>query len=128
MEGMYKVRFHLGAGPNFLQWQVRGPDGVRYYDPASHSLVLLGCVLKNRRGVAERVKRTQRRDVCGHVACESVEVVEGVIAPAGRVVHFDPKVAPYWTVEGWDGPQDGAKIERMESSGRRLRMPPRETT
>lgn len=125
---MYQVRFHLGAGRHFKHWQVKGPDGTRYYDPESHSLVLFGCVLRNRRKVAEKVERTQRRDVCGHVLCEFVEVLEGVAEPTGRTVHFDPKVVPYWTVEGEEGSRDGLRVERLESSGRRLRMPPRETT
>lgn len=123
MEGMYQVRFHLGRGPNFLHWQVKGPGGTRYYDPESQSLVLLGCTLRSRRKAAERVERTQRRDVCGHVLCESVEVLEGVAEPSGRVVHFDPKVVPYWTVEGEGGPRDGMRLDRLESSGRRLRIP-----
>lgn len=120
MEVMYKVRFHLGRGENFLRWQVRGPDGVRYYDPESCSLSLRGCVLKNRRSVAEKVKSSQRRDVCGHVACEAVEVLTDVVDKRGRMVHFDPKVAPHWTIEGLEGAQDGAKIPLMVSVGRRL--------
>ena len=119
---MFQVRFHLGAGEHFRHWQIRGPDGVAYVDPETHSVVLTGCTLKNRRGIAEKVLKDQRRDVCGHVLCESVEVVESVRKPLGRVVHFDPKVTPYWTVEGLDGPQDGLKIERLASSGRRLRI------
>lgn len=117
---MYQVRFHLGAGDNYRKWQVRGPDGVRYYDPDSTSLVLRGCVLKNRRSVAEKVNKTQKRDVCGHVRCESVEAVPAISGRSGRVVHFDPKLAPHWTVEGSQGSQDGLHIETLVSSGRRL--------
>lgn len=121
---MYRVRFHLGAGLHHRHWQVKGPDGVEYHDPENSSLILRNCTLRNRRGVAERVMKSQKRDVCGHVLCESVERLEGVQEPAGSVVHFDPKVAPYWTVEGSEGPQDGLKIPLLVSSGRRLRMPP----
>lgn len=117
---MYKVRFHLGKGRNFLRWQVRGPEGVSYYDPEISNLRLVGCVLKNRRSVAARVNKTQKRDVCGHVACESVEVLQRVETDRGAMVHFDPKVAPYWTVEGCDGPQDGLEIPTLVSIGRRL--------
>lgn len=120
---MYKVRFHLGSGRHFRHWQVIGPAGVEYHDPAEASLILRGCSLKNRRGVAEKVLESQKRDVCGHVLCESVERVEGILPPEGRVVHFDPKVAPYWTVEDHEGPQDGLEIAVLESSGRRLRIP-----
>lgn len=118
---MYKVRFHIGAGRHFRHWQIKGPEGVRYVDPETHSIVLTGCTLRNRRGVAEKVLKDQKRDVCGHVLCESVEVLEGVPEPVGRVVHFDPKVVPFWTVEGEVGSMDGRKIRRLASSGRRLR-------
>jgi hypothetical protein len=117
---MFQVRFHLGRGKNFLRWQVRGPGGVRYVDPETSMLKLEGCVLKNRRSVATRVNKTQKRDVCGHVACRSVEVLESVEVDRGSMVHFDPKVAPYWTVEGREGPQDGLEVEAMVSFGRRL--------
>lgn len=119
---MYKVRFHLGSGPHFRHWQVRGPNGVEYHDPAEFSLILRGCVLKNNRRVAERVLSSQKRDVCGYLFCDSVERVDGVLPPYGRVVHFDPKIAPYWTVEGLEGPQDGLQISILVSSGRRLRI------
>lgn len=121
---MYKVRFHIGAGSHFRHWQVEGPDGVEYYDPNKHSLVLKDCRLSNRRKVAEKVFSSQLRDVCGYAVCESVDVVEGVLEPEGRVVHFDPKVAPYWIVEGERGSQDGRSIPVLRSSGRRLRIPP----
>lgn len=121
---MYKVRFNIGAGVHFRHWQVEGPDGVSYYDPDKNSLILRGCRLSNRRRVAEKVFSSQRRDVCGYAVCESVEVVEGVIEPSGRVVHFDPKVAPFWTFEGEEGSRDGVSIPVLWSSGRRLRIPP----
>lgn len=121
MTAKFKVRFHLGAGRHHMHWQVRGPSGVDYYDPDLRSLVLRGCVLKNRRKVAERVHRSKRRDVCGHVLCESVEAV-APLPPAGAIVHFDPKVAPHWTVEGEDGTQDGREFPVLVSSGRRLRF------
>lgn len=120
---MFKVRFHLGAGPHFLQWQVRGPKSVEYHDPLGCSLVLKNCTLKNNRRVAERVLKSQKRDVCGYILCESVERVEGVLPPEGRVVHFDPKLVPYWTVDGLEGVQDGLQIPILVSSGRRLRIP-----
>lgn len=123
MNPMYKVRFHVGAGVHFRHWQVEGPKGVEYYDPDKTSLVLRGCRLSNRKSVAEKVFSSQRRDVCGYAVCESVDVIKGVLPAEGQVVHFDPKIAPYWTVEGLDGPQDGIGIPTLYSSGRRLRIP-----
>ena len=31
---MYKIRFHLAKGENFMKWQIKAPDLVRYVDPA----------------------------------------------------------------------------------------------
>lgn len=106
-----------------MHWQVKGPNGVSYYDPATSSLVLEDCRLVNRRSVAEKVLSSQRRDVCGYVRCRAVRALSEVLPPEGGVVHFDPKVHPYWTVEGRDGSQDGSNFPVLVSSGRRLRTP-----
>jgi hypothetical protein len=118
---MYEVRFHLGKGKNFRSWQVKGPHGTHYYDPEANSLVLRDCTLTNRKSVAEKVNKTQKRDVCGYVRCKSVEVAVAKEPPEGRVVHFDPKIVPYWVVEGKEGPQDGLFLPTLVSHGRRLR-------
>ena len=47
---MYKVRFHLGRGKNFMKWQVKylgteygGDDKVSYVTPQDNQLAMLGC-------------------------------------------------------------------------------------
>ncbi len=44
---MFKIRFHLGAGSNFMSWQVKNGKDVNYYDPGKFSILAIDCKLKN---------------------------------------------------------------------------------
>lgn len=54
---MLTIRFHLASGKHFRHWQVKGVGQVRYYDPASVSLLMRGCRLHNRRASADKINR-----------------------------------------------------------------------
>ena len=96
---MIRVRFHLASGPNYKSWQVRSEDSVEYHRPETSYIIMRGCKLINERNTAEKVYEKQRRDVCGWVACESCEVLEGSPKSKGRMLLYDPKIAPYWTTD-----------------------------
>lgn len=91
----YEVRFHLGKGENFGKWQVKSLAGVRYYDPATVSLTMLDCQLRNHPTVAKRIFDGANKDVCAWVDCNEV-LVEAPHTPPGLPVSYNPRVAPYW--------------------------------
>lgn len=95
-KSMYKVRFHLAPGENFMKWQVRSPDGSRkYYDPDKFSLRMRGCRLHNSRKTAERIHRGGSKTVCAWISCESL-VVRRRGRASGLAVRYNPRVKPYW--------------------------------
>ena len=114
----YQVRFHLGKGPNFGHWQVKGPGGIQYHDPATTSLTMLDCQLRNQRGTAERIHGGEHKKVCAWVDCNEV-LVTGRQSPIGVPVMFDPRVAPHW--RNRDGRNiDGTRPEVLRTEGRRV--------
>lgn len=50
---MYKVRFHLGRGENYMKWQISELGGKpAYFKPEDVNLNLIKCTLKNNKKVA----------------------------------------------------------------------------
>ena len=73
---MYKVRFHLGAGENFMKWQVKSPDGtVKFYKPEEVGILMTGCFLRNQKGTAEKIHAGANKTVCAWVEAQLVSVV-----------------------------------------------------
>ena len=117
----YQVRFHLGKGANYGKWQVKGPGGVQYHDPATTSLTMLDCQLRNQRGTAQKVHDGANKSVCAWIDANEV-FVSGPIHPleiAGIPVSYNPKVAPYWrNLSG--GNIDGKRLSVLRTFGKQV--------
>lgn len=114
----YQVRFHLGKGENYGKWQVKALHGVRYYDPATVSLTLLDCQLRNQPATAQKVYDGANKSVCAWVDCNEV-LVDGPADHVGLPVSYNPKVAPYWRNMAGDR-IDKQRIEVLRSNGKQL--------
>lgn len=112
---MNRVRFHLGAGPHFGHWQIRSGRRVGYVDPSGANLVMRGCRLANRPGVAKRIHGGDHKTPCAWIECESVEVAPAG-AVSGEIVRYNPRVAPHWTYRG--GNADGTAFAVLKTTGR----------
>ena len=78
----YEVRFHLGRGAHFKHWQVKTYIGSRkvattFYDPDIFTLQMFDCSLYNNRRVAQKVKDSGSKDVCGWIKCKRVDILKG---------------------------------------------------
>lgn len=96
---IYKVRFHLQKGPNYLKWQVRAPDGsVRYYDPKEFSLVMINCKLKNRVKTAQKIHDGADKSVCAWIECEQINVYQEVLSTntLKGTLSYNPKSHVHW--------------------------------
>ena len=97
----YKVRFHLGRGKNYQMWQVtnKATKRKKYYDPSETTLLLRGCVLGNRPGVARKIFEGENKTVCAWVDCEFVDAVPRTIEDnisALTQYKYNPKKNPHW--------------------------------
>jgi hypothetical protein len=112
---MYKVRFHLGAGDYFGFWQIKGPDGVNYYDPTNFSLVMFGCTLRNYKNTARKINEGAHKTVCAWIDCELVVPYshELPIDGAGKLC-YNPKKCINWTNEAGED-KDGAQFHMLFS-------------
>jgi hypothetical protein len=118
---MVRVRFHLGRGKHYRQWQIRHADGrVEYHDPDAVSLCMHGCRLRNQRGTARRIHGGDDKKVCAWVEADSVQVGRHItVGPGWRQITFNPRVAPHWRDER-GGDIDGWQFAAVVSRGRNL--------
>lgn len=71
---MYRVRFHLQSGRNYMKWQIRHGKNVMYVDPCENNLEMVGCKLINKLNKAKKVNAAGVKDVAGWVECERVMI------------------------------------------------------
>ena len=71
---MYRVRFHLQSGKNYMKWQIRHGKNVMYVDPSENNLEMVGCKLINKLNKAKKVNKAGKKDVAGWVECERVMI------------------------------------------------------
>jgi len=113
----YKVRFHLGAGRNYMKWRIESTltGNVGFYDPQRFVINMAKCRFVNHQKTAEKIHDGANKTVCAWIECAQVEVagcVEGRKAfSADEIVHYNPRVAPYWYMLNW-----GQEHEIMDGS------------
>ncbi len=99
---MYKIRFHLGRGDNFMKWQVKSPDGtVEYYRPEKRQLAMFNAKLKVQLGTSKKIHEGACKTVCAWVECDEIQVLgqADLIKPSYSdfYVRFNPRHNPNWT-------------------------------
>jgi hypothetical protein len=117
---MIRVRFHLGAGKHFMQWQVTHHDGsVTYHDPNYTTLTIWQGRLRNQRGTAERIHDGANKTVCAWIEAERVDVDPGLSSVMGGTqVAYNPRVAPHWLLNGQNA--DGRRFPLLTTAGNRV--------
>lgn len=96
----YKVRFHLGAGENYMKWRIEDTrtGEVRFYSPDSTVINMKKIKFRNNRKTAEKIHSGANKTVCAWVEAESVHItsIDGQPLAAAERVFYNPKIAPYW--------------------------------
>ena len=129
---MYKVRFHLGRGKNFMKWQVTSNlntgDGtgakhiVSYINPEENQLAMLGCKLSLQPTAAQKIHDGANKTVCAWIECESVQVLEvNRLKPNEQDyrIKFNPRQSPNWT-DGYNNIVSGNEYEILFTNDRTL--------
>lgn len=121
---MFKIRFHLKNGKNFLNWQITNIEtGVKQYvDPELHDLVMGDCKLHNRKGVANSIFKGGEKNVCAWIVCTAY-TTRPRTAPEGRsqAIRYNPRDCIHWHLESDTGTNlDNARFKQIVSSGRKL--------
>ena len=126
MKRLYKVRFNLGKGKNYMKWKVEGPDGVghyavSYYNPDEVQIVMYGCQLKNQKKTAEKILAGAHKTVCAWIKCEAVDIQQPNTVVLDDFIHlnYNPRVLPHWFINDGEN-ADGMVMEQVVSVGRKL--------
>jgi roadblock/LC7 domain-containing protein len=99
---MYKIRFHLARGENFMKWQVRSTDGnvVEYYRPEKEQIAMFNAKLKVQLGTSTKIHEGACKTVCAWIECEDFQVLgqPDFVKPNVNdfYVRFNPRVNPNW--------------------------------
>jgi len=103
----FKVRFHLGAGKNYMTWRVEDlrTKEVNFYQPDEVCIEMGGCKLYNQKGMATKIYEGRNRSVCAFIRCDNIMVhvfdaqpmyvTVNRFAPQFRI-SYNPKTLPYW--------------------------------
>ena len=99
---MYKIRFHLARGENFMKWQVRSTDGnvVEYYRPEKEQIAMFNAKLKVQLGTSTKIHEGACKTVCAWIECEDFQVLgqPDFVKPNVNdfYVRFNPRHNPNW--------------------------------
>jgi hypothetical protein len=119
---MFKVRFNLSAGENFMKWQVKCGHVVNYYDPSDVCIVMTGCKLRNNPHTAQKIHAGENKSVCAWIECDQVEIM-AASNNAGFPICYNPRKLPYWTDVSGRLKLDNHEFHKIVSAGRTLIMP-----
>ena len=114
---MFRVRFHLGAGEHFMQWQATRSTGeVYYFAPDEWSLRLVNCRLRNQKAAAQKIFNGENKGVCAWIDCEDIEAYPPT-EPTGERISYNPRTAPNWQNSSFEN-IDNSRFSELRTIGR----------
>lgn len=107
-----RVRFHLGAGENYMKWQIKTANKVSYVAPEHHQIVMFNAKLINQANTAKKIYEGANKTVCAWIECDEVKVVSNVSAIGNdwSPLFFNPRKNINWV------DSDGNNVNKSEYS------------
>ena len=120
---MWKVRFNLGKGCNFMKWKIVNTvtGDTQYIDPATHSLYISNATLANRKAAAISINEGHNKYPCAWIIAEYVEVCKTIGVKFESIINeikYNPRVNPFWSLEGKD--VDNSNYHRVVTLGNKV--------
>jgi hypothetical protein len=107
-----KIRFHLGAGENFMKWRVEDTINgkVLFFNPDEYELKMYNCKLYNHKGTAEKIYDGGNKTVCAWIMANGMEAywTGHNEVDANRRITYNPRVATNWM------DSEGNNIDKVE--------------
>lgn len=103
-----------------MKWRILRPDGsVEFLEPAKVQLIMTSCTFKNSKQAADKIFNGANKTVCAWVLCDElrIETPDKIVDTSLRA-HYNPRVAPNWTVLGRD--VDDGSTGRLHTIGSRI--------
>lgn len=102
----FKVRFHLGKGKHYMQWQVHDTmnNYKEYINPKKNRLVMWDCQLRNHSKTSRKIHEGMNKTVCAWIECDMVEYITKPepLTHVGPRLTYNPRVHPHWQMEDDD--------------------------
>lgn len=103
---MYKIRFHLGRGDDFMKWQIKSETGTQYISPDDVQLGMFNAKLRVQLGTSNKIHEGACKTVCAWIECEDLmfddpQEKKGNFGDYVKYhrVRFNPRNNPNWTDE-----------------------------
>ena len=139
MSGKYKVRFHLGKGKHYRNWQIVKPNGEREFinpDDFSRQIEMFNCRLVNNSRTAKKSHGGEcNKTVCSWIECSSMKVI-GVMSnlfggdcdptddlyEIGNSVElrYNPRKNPFWVHSATLSNVDGHTFRHLFTKGNKV--------
>ena len=126
---MYKIRFHLARGDNFMKWQVKylgteygGDVEVQSVDPAKHQIAMVNAHLTVQTRTSKKHHAEACKTGCAWVQCDEVQITRNdKIKPNVNdfYVRFNPRRNPEW-VDMHNNIMSGEEYSLLVSQDRSL--------
>ena len=100
---MYKVRFHLAKGQNFMKWQIKSSTNTFYIDPEFFDIRLKGVTLKNQKGTATKINEGANKTVCAWMVVDDYIVLPSSNKDESKDydrLQYNPRNNPFWNMDG----------------------------
>lgn len=117
---MYKIRFHLARGKNFMHWQIKDKENnTQYIDPEKHQLIIIAAQLKNRTSTASKIFNGENKTVCAWIECSYFQIFEKEITKSFKEIFYNPRKNIHWNDENKKN-IDNEKYKIIISEGKKL--------
>jgi len=118
----FRVRFHLGKGPNYMTWQVidkKNGYNKDYYNPEGCSIHMVNCVFGNNPTIAQKIYDGDHKTVCAWVDCDDLDVSyvksPDYVKPNTKNMmkyRYNPRKAIHWNTNRCYN-VDGKKVKHL---------------
>ena len=121
---MMRVRFNLGRGNHYKNWQVTLQNNEKlHYDPSTCQITLYNGTLYNKRQSAEKIYHGSCKFVCSWIECVTIITnckKESMLSVTGlEEVMYNPRKSPYWTNKKGED-LDNIKYSSLITKGNRI--------
>ena len=99
MKRKYKIRYHLGAGENYMKWRVEDTTSkeVKFLDTEDFEMSLKNAKLYNQKGAADNIYNGASKTVCAWIMAEEIfPNPDYMFVAFDKIISYNPRVAPYW--------------------------------
>lgn len=115
MKRKYKIRYHLGAGENYMKWRVEDTTSkeVRFLSTEDFSMVLKNVKLYNQKGTADKIHNGANKSVCAWIMAEEIfPNPDYQIVVFKNSLFYNPRVTPNW-LDSYGNNVDKKEYERV---------------